>query len=87
MGRGRVKTPILPENGCAQRDVRRLVRFWPLRMPEKSTKISMAYYSPEFSHNLGRVRPQADAAIRSVCFPHRAVNFAYCLDWEIRGAC
>jgi hypothetical protein len=52
-----VKTPILPENGCAQRDVRRLVRFWPLRMPEKSTKISMAYYSSEFSHNLGREPP------------------------------
>jgi hypothetical protein len=42
--------------GCAQRDVRRLVRFWSLRMPEKSTKISMAYYSPEFSHNLPPLR-------------------------------
>ncbi len=56
--RGCVKTPLLPENGCAQHDFRRLAHLRSLRMLENSMVIGMFSHSPEFSHSLG---PIADA--------------------------
>src|SRR5208337_1434484 len=55
-GRGRVKTPLLPENGRAQHNFRRLAHLRSARMLENSTVIGMTKHSPEFSHGQDPLR-------------------------------
>ena len=54
--RGCVKTPLLPENGRAQHDFRRLAHLRSPRMLENSMVIGMISHSPEFSHSLHPLR-------------------------------